>query len=163
MDSGKWQKIKNVFNEAVELPPDERAKFLEECEGELRGEVEELIRASDEAKNFIAEPALVEAGLAEHEEDESLAETHIDSYKILREIGRGGMGTVYLAERDDHSFDKKVAVKLIKRGMDTNAVLKRFVMERQILAQLEHPNIARLLDGGSTDNGLPYLVMEYVE
>ena len=87
----------------------------------------------------------------------------IDSYKILEEIGHGGMGTVYLAARAGRISTKRVALKLIKRGMDTNAVLKRFVMERQILANLEHQNIAGLLDGGSTADGLPYLVMEYIE
>jgi serine/threonine protein kinase len=106
---------------------------------------------------------MIEIGLSADETSDPYAGKQIDQYKIIQEIGHGGMGTVYLANRADESFDKQVAVKLIKRGMDTNAVLKRFVMERQILANLEHPNIASLLDGGSTEDGLPYLVMEYVE
>jgi serine/threonine protein kinase/tetratricopeptide (TPR) repeat protein len=87
----------------------------------------------------------------------------IGAYRIERELGRGGMGTVYLAVRADDQYQKQVAIKLIKRGMDTDYVLRRFRTERQILAGLEHPNIARLLDGGTTDDGLPFFVMEHVE
>ena len=87
----------------------------------------------------------------------------IGVYRVIREIGRGGMGTVYLAERDDEQFKKHVAIKLVTRGMDTDALLRRFRHERQILARLDHPYIAGLLDGGSTADGRPYLVMEYVE
>ena len=87
----------------------------------------------------------------------------IDRYRIIREIGRGGMGAVYLAERADAEYEKQVAIKLIKRGMDTDAVLRHFRNERQILASFDHPNIARLFDGGTTGDGLPYFVMEYVE
>ncbi len=106
---------------------------------------------------------MVDVGFSEIPETDLYIGKQIDDYKILKEIGRGGMGTVYLAARADESYDKKVAVKLIKRGMDTAAVLKRFVMERKILAQFDNPNIACLLDGGSTVDGLPYLVMEYIE
>ena len=88
---------------------------------------------------------------------------HIGAYRIVRELGRGGMGTVFLAVRADAQFEQRVAIKLIKRGMDSDAVLQRFRHERQILAGLDHPNIARLLDGGSTPDGLPYFVMEYVD
>lgn len=84
-------------------------------------------------------------------------------YRVLSELGHGGMGTVYLAVRDEPSFTQKVALKLIKRGMDTDEIVRRFVAERQILASLAHPNIARLFDGGSTPEGRPYFVMEYVE
>ena len=87
----------------------------------------------------------------------------IGRYKLLERIGTGGMGDVYLAERADQQFEMRVAIKLIKRGMDTESVLRRFQHERQILASLEHPNIARLLDGGETEDGLPYFVMEYVK
>src|SRR5207253_391487 len=93
---------------------------------------------------------------------DALAGSRIGPYKIIREIGRGGMGTVYLAARAD-DFEKRVAIKLIKRGMDTDEILSRFRNERQILANLDHPNIARLLDGGTTTDGLPYFVMEYIE
>ena len=129
----------------------------------LRIEVEKLFRANQDAENFIVEPALIDVGLVEENRSDNLIGKQIDSYEILQEIGQGGMGTVYLASRADGEFEQKVALKLIKRGMDTNIVLKRFMIERQILARLEHPNIASLLDGGSTTDGLPYFVMEYVE
>src|SRR6266850_6897926 len=93
----------------------------------------------------------------------ALDEALNDLTEILREIGRGGMGTVFLAVRADDQYRKQVAIKLVNRGMDTDKILRRFVMERQILANLEHPNIARLLDGGTTQDGLPYFVMEHVE
>ncbi len=163
MNSAEWQKIKKVFNAAIDVPGKDRAAFLNQYDDGLRLEVEKLINANDDAVDFIDEPVLVEIGLVEENQADFYIGKQIDSYKILSEIGQGGMGTVYLANRADESFDKKVAVKLIKRGMDTNAILKRFMMERQILANLENPFIATLLDGGSTHDGLPYLVMEYVE
>ncbi len=163
MKSDEWHKIKEIFNATIDLSEVERAKILDTCDENLRREVKKLIEANDEAEDFIVEPALVDIGLVEEDEVDFYVGKQIDSYKILQEIGHGGMGTVYLASRADESFDKKVAIKLIKRGMDTSSVLKRFMMERQILAQLEHPNIALLLDGGTTEDGLPYFVMEYVE
>ncbi len=87
----------------------------------------------------------------------------IGPYRLVREIGHGGMGAVYLAVRDDDAFQKRVAVKVLRRGMDTEAIISRFRNERQILAGLDHPHIARLIDGGSTPDGLPYFVMEYVD
>ncbi len=91
------------------------------------------------------------------------AGARVGAYRLVRELGQGGMGTVYLAVRDDDAFHKRVALKILKRGMDTEAIVRRFRTERQILAGLDHPNIARLLDGGTTADGLPYLVMEYVD
>jgi serine/threonine protein kinase len=166
-----WEQIKQIFQEAIELPPRERATFLDRvtgANGELRGEVESLLLADKEAGDFIAEPALVEAGLAGVDDAELTREIscigrHIGHYEVERELGRGGMGVVYLAARADAQFEKHVAIKVIKRGMDTEAILRRFVTERQILANLEHPNIARFLDGGTTDDSLPYFVMEYVD
>ena len=87
----------------------------------------------------------------------------VGAYRLIRELGRGGMGAVYLGVRDDDAFQKRVAVKVLKRGMDTDAIVRRFRHERRILAGLEHPYIAGLLDGGTTDDGLPYFAMEYVE
>src|SRR5205814_7583 len=89
-------------------------------------------------------------------------ERRIGPYRLLRELGHGGMGTVFLAARADEQFDKRVALKVV-RGSDSEEVIRYFRRERQILAGLEHPNIARLLDGGTTDDGLPYFVMEHVE
>jgi len=124
------------------------------------------LTAHESAGNFIKKPALVDVGLIEDDEANrgpAVTGQQIGSYKIIRELGRGGMGTVYLAARADESFDKQVALKLIKRGMDSDAIIRRFVTERQILANLDHPNIARLIDGGTTEDGLPYFVLEYVE
>src|SRR5690606_36361399 len=96
------------------------------------------------------------------EADDAAHPSMIGPYRIVKEIGRGGMGTVYLAERDA-PFRKRVALKLIKRGMDTDEIIRRFRYEREILARLEHPHVARLLDGGTAEDGRPYLVMEYVD
>src|SRR5690606_26050499 len=85
----------------------------------------------------------------------------IGAYRILRELGRGGMGAVYLAERADGQFERRVALKIVRGGFESAEMVRRFLDERQILARLEHPNIARLLDGGVTEQGLPYFVMEY--
>jgi len=161
MNSANWDKLKDSFNQAIDLPTDKRVLFLEKCDEDLRNQLKNLIEAHEQAGEFIAEPAMVEIGLAD-DADANIGK-QIDDYEIIKEIGKGGMGAVYLARHLDESFTQQVAVKLIKRGMDTDSVLKRFVMERQILANLEHPNVARLLDVGTTDDGLPYFVMEYIE
>src|SRR6185503_16371976 len=96
-------------------------------------------------------------------DDDALTGRQFGPYRILREIGRGGLGAVYLAERVDDVYRKEVAIKLIRRGLDTDDILRRFRNERQILAGLDHPNIARLIDGGTTTDGLPYFVLEYAE
>ena len=164
-----WSQIKELFHAAVELTPHDREAFLRSNRAgsdEVRREVAALLSAHESAGDFIQQPALVDVGLvADDESNRSAAVTgqQIGSYRIIRELGRGGMGAVYLAARADESFDKQVALKLIKRGMDSDAIIKRFVMERQILANLDHPNIARLIDGGTTEDGLPYFVLEYVE
>jgi serine/threonine protein kinase/tetratricopeptide (TPR) repeat protein len=112
----------------------------------------------------MAAPALDAATpLLPEDPDASLNGQPIGAYRIVRELGHGGMGTVYLAVRDDEAYRKEVAVKLIKRGMDTDSIVRAFRTERQILATLDHPNIARLLDGGTTGDGRPYFVMDYVE
>lgn len=161
-----WQRIKELFNEAVEYEPAARARFLgEACAGDsaLLAQVESLIASDEEAGDFIAGPAFLPLGAASSEEDEAAVGRRVGSYEIVRELGRGGMGTVYLGARADAQFDKRVAIKVVKRGMDTDFVLRRFSRERQVLAALDHPNIAKLLDGGATEDGLPYFVMEYVE
>ncbi len=157
MQNAEWLKIKEVFNQTLDLPRNERDVFLATHNFAVQTEVRELIKSHENADEFIVEPAAIEFGLSR---DLNIGQ-QIDDYKIISEIGVGGMGTVYLAERI--SFAQKVAVKLINRGMDTRAVLKRFKMERQILSRLNHPNIAKLLDGGETPEGLPYFVMEYIE
>ena len=165
MSSERWQRLTDVFHAAVALESAERGAFLADtCAGDpaLREEVERLLAAHERAGDFIESPAVAIQG-ARAEADDSAAGRRIGPYRVAREIGRGGMGTVYLAERADGHFEQRVAIKLIKRGMDTDLVLSRFRAERQILASLDHPNIARLLDGGTTDDGRPYFVMEYIE
>lgn len=129
----------------------------------MRAELEELLAAHEQENGLLDAPAINHfPGNAPG--DEARREgTRIGPYKVLREIGHGGMGTVYLAVRDDDVFKKRVAIKLVRRGMDTDSIIRRFRNERQILASLDHPNIARLLDGGATEDGLPYLVLEYIE
>ncbi len=153
MNQESWKNIKSVFDTAVELPPDERIDFLDKnCDGEIRLEVEKML-AVDDDESLDVSPL----------ENLNLIGKSIGKYKILREIGRGGMGAVYEASRDDGEFLQKVALKLIKRGMDSDEILRRFRNERQILASLKHENITSLLDGGITESGSPYYVMEFVE
>jgi eukaryotic-like serine/threonine-protein kinase len=163
MDSKQWQKVKELFSETLDLPVDERRGFLENVDENLRAEVEKLLANYKEAEDFIGAPAVVEFGFGNESPNAALIGQKIDDYLIEEEIGTGGMGAVFLAEQQSENLSHRVALKLIKRGMDTHSVFKRFVMERQILANLEHPNIARFLDGGSTADGVPYFVMEYVE
>ncbi len=167
MTPERWKKVEEVFESALERTTEERPAYLAEaCSGDesLRGQVEALLRSHEQAGSFIEAPAVPH--LLPTIEDDPAATVigrRIGAYKIVREIGRGGMGAVYLAVRADDEFQKRVAIKLIKRGMDTDFVIRRFRHERQILASLDHPNVARLLDGGTTEDGLPYFVMEFVE
>ncbi|MEM7583359.1 MAG: serine/threonine-protein kinase [Acidobacteriota bacterium] len=165
MTPERWRRIKQLFHDALEQPADRRVAFLARAAGddaELRREVERMLSADDATVNPLEEPvAGLTARLLTQSADAQVGR-RIGSHKLVREIGRGGMGTVYLAVRDDGQYREEVAIKLIKRGMDTDAIVGRFVRERQILADLDHPNIARLLDGGVTDDGLPYFVMEYI-
>jgi eukaryotic-like serine/threonine-protein kinase len=167
MKSDRWQQIDQILQEALDRDARERAAFLETaCAGDrsLLGEVESLIKAHDEARSFIEAPLFEDATkIFAERKDVSSKDRLIGPYKIIREIGHGGMGTVFLASRADDQYRKAVAIKLIRRGMDTDSILSRFRHERQILASLDHPNIARLLEGGTTEDGLPYFVMEYIE
>ena len=152
---------------AWERDASERGDFLDQaCAGdpELRSDVEALLASDENASEFLAAPAMQ---LGQRPVTEVSAEywagRRLGPYQILREIGHGGMGTVYLAERADGQYRKQVAIKLVSPHLGTEEVLRRFRNERQVEASLDHPNIARLLDGGTTEDGLPYLVMEYVE
>lgn len=166
MDSQRWQQVKQIFQQAVELDESVRKSFLDascDRDEELRIEVESLLSFEVLAQNFIEESAFDAAAKCINQDNSpSFQGKEIGSYKAIRELGRGGMGAVYLGERLG-LFDQQVAIKIIKRGMDTDAILKRFAMERQILANLDHPNIAHLLDGGTTEDGLSYFVMEFIE
>ncbi|HEY4382819.1 MAG TPA: protein kinase [Acidobacteriaceae bacterium] len=159
-----WQQVQQLFLEAVDLPLEERTRFLERCcanNPELLGDIESLLEADSDSGESIE--------MAVQSEGVSLLDNHVligerlGMYRIVREIGRGGMGSVYLALRDDQEYHKEVALKIVKRGMDTAEVLERFRYERQILANLDHPYIARLFDGGSTADAVPFFVMEYIE
>jgi eukaryotic-like serine/threonine-protein kinase len=160
----RFQRCEEVFHSARLLAGPARESFLAEaCVGDppLRREVERLLAAHDRAGAFIDTPAVPRTAWSEA--DASWPSPRVGPYRIVREIGRGGMGAVYLAERADGQYQQRVALKLIKRGMDTEQVLARFRAERQILASLDHPNIARLLEGGSTEQGVPFFAMEYIE
>lgn len=178
----RWRQIEEIFLSAADLPKTERDAFLSEKCGEdasLRSEVEKLLAGDDSAADFIEVPIWTDSRFlntsAKKEISNSLSNgddgadrdnflgKRIGPFKLTREIGRGGMGAVYLGERVDGEFDQRVAVKLIKRGMDSDFIIRRFRHERQILASFEHPFIARLLDGGTTEDGVPYFVMEFVE
>ena len=157
-----WDRVKDVFGRALDVPAGQRAAWLDaECAGDtaLRREIESLLAADAEAGTFISTPA-ADARDQNDERDPQLGAT-LGAYVIDRCIGRGGMGAVYLAHHTG-DFAHSVAIKMIRRGMDSELVIKRFRHERQMLAALDHPHIARLFDGGTTADGLPYFVMEYV-
>ena len=156
--------LQELFDAVVALAPDERERFVDTaCAGDavLRAELEALLAADAQAHDPLA--ASIAQGTAEHF-DSGLPwlGRRIGNYRILRELGRGGMGSVFLAERADAEYESRVAIKLI-RGFPTSAALERLRRERQLLAGLVHPHIARLLDGGTTDEGQPFLVMEFVD
>src|SRR5580693_3834778 len=157
-----------VFSTALRLPAGDRATFLDEaCAGDaaLRQRVEDLLQASDEAGNFLNRAAAVpprpggtiRLGLTPTEKPGD----RIGRYKLLQQIGEGGCGVVYMAEQEE-PVRRRVALKVIKLGMDTKSVIARFEAERQALALMDHPNIAKVLDAGATETGRPYFVMELV-
>lgn len=163
------QKVAEIFAAVLEKEPDERRELIQaECgpDDALRVEIEGLLQAFEAAdsNDFLNASALeleAEHLVNDAESDARTGQT-LGHYKLIEQIGAGGMGAIYLAARSD-DFEKRVAVKIIKRGMDTAMILRRFRTERQILANLEHPFIAHLIDGGTTEDGLPFFVMEYVE
>jgi serine/threonine-protein kinase len=180
----RWREIDELFQRVLGLPPHERRPFVAaSCatDPELRAAIESLLGAAEASGGFLEAsieeycdlpwreifPAPAAAGTESDWED---PETRFDRsgervgpYRLERRIGRGGMASVYLAQRVDGGWRQEVAVKLLNPGLDTEDVVRRFITERQILSSLSHPNIARLLGGGATDDGLPYLVMEYVD
>lgn len=164
-------KIKDLFYQALDRAPDDRPTFLSQaCAGDaiLLREVEALLSLITEHQDFLQEPlfdrsaADLAADVLDVDGTSPVSPRRVGPYRIIREVGRGGMGAVYLAARDDGHYDQQVAVKLIKRGMDSDEVVRRFRLERQILANLAHANISRLLDGGVSADGRPYFVMEFV-
>lgn len=159
----KWDQVKELFTLALERDPEERSDFLRQaCAGDdsLRSEVESLLSSFDGTATFLEDCPAADLLSAQ---SRAMAGRRIGAYRIIREIGHGGMAVVYLGERDDQNYRKQVAIKMVKPGIDTEQVLHRFRNERQTLAALDHPNIVKLLDGGSSEDGSPYLVMEHVE
>ena len=167
MASERWQSIKEVFLEAESMAPHEREAFLDRaCAGDraLRAEIESLLASGETTEGWLDGAVFeVAADWLADEAETAGPDARIGPYRIERELGRGGMGAVYLASRDDTQFEQRVAIKLVRRGMESEEIARRFRQERQILASLEHPNIARLYDGGVAASGAPYLIMEYIE
>jgi serine/threonine-protein kinase len=161
MDAARWTAVQTLFDAALDLPPAERDTFLRDACGDdsdLYREVASLLNIEVHSllRGLALDAVDVSAVLSREGE-------RVGPYRIEKEIGRGGMGAVFLAERADGAFEQTVALKLVKRGMDSDAVLRRFEQERQILARLQNPGIARLLDGGLATDGRPYFAMEVVE
>ncbi|HTL04972.1 MAG TPA: serine/threonine-protein kinase [Gemmatimonadales bacterium] len=163
-----WSRVTELFTATFEASPEERRRVLdaEATDAELRRQVEVLLEAHDSADGALDRPAIV--SLAELKASTlapvgSLVGRTLGPYRVIREIGRGGMGAVYEGERCDAQFEQRVAIKTLRIGADSEAVLQRFRQERRILAALQHPNIAALYDGGVTEEGLPYFVLEYVD
>ncbi len=177
----RWQQINTLLDHLFELPPDQHTAFLEKaCRDQptLYQQLQDALEAHrhdglpllDPLDNQrlaalinTLDPALVNQALDATDDDQTLGGRRIGAYLLSDRLGRGGMGEVFLAERADGAFEKKVALKLIRRGRDSDAVERRFLAERQILARLRHEHIARLLDGGVSDAGQPFFVMEYVD
>ena len=166
-----WEEL---FDELAELAPAVRARRLAELASEdpaLAARLARLLAADGKSTDFLGRPAaeLLDSAVGEGLEEETAAEpslppgTLVGSWRLLGLLGRGGMGEVYAAERDEGTFVQKAALKLIKPGMDSRAIVRRFVRERQILSRLDHPGIARLLDGGSAGDGRPFFVLERVD
>jgi len=173
ISSAKWKEIEVLLDPALDLPPSDRTLFLENASKDdpsLRKVLMELWEAGQKAESFLEEdiPAHVIQVMHQLSSDDAYGPApsqgmRFGDYEVVEEIGRGGMSVVYKARRVDGQFDHTVALKILKRGMDTEQLVRRFKAERQILARLQHANIARLLDGGATDDGRPYLLMEYVK
>ena len=168
MDAQRWQRIGEIFDAVVEAASSERPEVLARLcadDADLRRDVEALLAADASATAFERDADSARGGAAadwaEAADDDTIE--RIGPWRLLRELGRGGMGVVWLAERADGQFDQRAALKLVKRGMDSDAVHARFLRERQILARLQHPHIAHLIDGGIATDGRPWFAMEFVD
>lgn len=158
----RWLKIEEVFDHAVGLPETERTSFVRAACGDDTGlvnEIESLLVSAEGAQGAL-ERAIGRVAASLNGPSPG---ARIGRYRLLDMLGAGGMGTVYLAERDDGEYRHRVAIKVLRTGFASPQLIARFRDERQVLAALEHPGIVRFLDGGRTENDLPYLVMEYVE
>ncbi|MGK7371070.1 MAG: serine/threonine protein kinase, partial [Candidatus Halalkalibacterium sp. M3_1C_030] len=163
MDAERWNQVQTLFKEILELDHDSRVTRLNEVretDDELFREIQSLLAADADDSSILdgfAIDSIDISGLL------SMDGTRVGPFEIERQIGSGGMGNVYLAKRVEGGFEQTVALKLIKYGMDSEQILRRFESERQILARLQHPNIARLVDGGIKDDGRPWFAMDYVQ
>jgi serine/threonine-protein kinase len=162
-DNTRWEEISTQFDRLVELPAHERRHRLDElaaCDAALAAEVRTLLDADERASLLDAAASAVVPDLLV---DGAPSGRQAGAYRLLHVIGEGGMGVVWLGERGDGAFEQRVAVKVLKRGMDTQAILRRFLQERRILARLHHPHVVRLLDGGMSGDGRPFYVMDHVD
>lgn len=165
MEAERYRRMDSIFEAALDLPVEERDAFLATACGnddELRQAIERLIELDGEAADFMSQPLKPPPDLSGEPELEDHSERRLGPYLLLRRLGHGGMGAIYLAERQDE-YHQQVAVKIMHRGFVSEEMQLRFRTERQALARLEHPNIARLYDGGTSEDGLPYLVMELID
>ena len=162
MDAARYEILRGLFGRALDFPAGERSDFVARNtdDEEIRRRALELLGAH--AANA-DDAAFLTPVAREPVPAHGFIGPSVGPYRIIREIGRGGMGTVYLAERSDPAFAQRVAIKVLNRGLDTDDLLRRFEAERRMLARLQHPGIVRLLDGGATDDGRPYFAMEYVD
>jgi eukaryotic-like serine/threonine-protein kinase len=167
MQAERWQRLEEIFQSALDCAQQNRAVWLDTACGsdfELRCEVDALLAAYETGDLDFTRAAFAEAlSVLERRAARVQEGQRIGPYRIVRELGRGGMSRVYLAARADQAFEKQVAIKIVEHGLDSEEVTRRFESERQILARLDHPNITRIIDGGTTADGLPFLVMDYVE
>src|SRR5688572_6063749 len=163
LSPSRREEIEAVFEDALDQPTAARETWLEArcgADATLRSEVAALLAAHARSDGILDRPPPVRTDAADLD---PVRDRRIGPYRVIRELGRGGMGVVYLAERADGEYRRRVAIKLLRDSPDADELHRRFLAERQILASLGHPNIAQLLDGGTTDGQLPYLVMEYVD
>ena len=166
MTPERWRAVGEIFDGALSVAASERQVWLERAsqgDSELRREVASLLASHDAAPRGFVQERIKNVLASFNEANMDPQHTIVGHYRLVRELGRGGMGTVFLAERNDDEYHAQVAIKLVRPGMDTEFILTRFRRERQTLARLQHPNIARLLDGGTTAKGVPYIVMEYID
>jgi eukaryotic-like serine/threonine-protein kinase len=168
MQTENWKKVKKILNDVLLLEPLKRQEFLENAKlsDEILSEVKSLLEQEESVENFMSVSATgfsKDFFLADKTVENSLVGQKIGIYEIVSELAFGGMGAVYLAERADEKFEQKVAIKMLKREFNTKKIRLRFDIEKEIQSKLHHPNIATLLDSGTTDDGIPYLVMEYIE
>jgi len=173
MEKKDWNKIEKIIDEALRLPESKRYVYIaQQCKGDeaLKSEVTLLLESIIASEGWLENPDDYRAALYDDifedpafPEEASVIGQRIGAYRITEELGRGGMGTVFLAKRSDGIFEHQVAIKIIRESQATRENIRRFEQERNILASLNHPGIAKLFDGGITENGSPYLIMEYID